>query len=259
MQQPPEQSGKQDSAGHDDPARNGKSPDAKPDPNQGPSESRQEQPADQPNASPQPSKSSRPISSWSPARVLETMAGGLGNLLKLVFFAALVCVAVFLAWKYRGTIGEALAQLWRDIQQLLASLGGGRRQMAAGEEADASAQPSGPPLPSFASYTDPFLSGAAERLTTEQLIRYSFEALEAWGREQGVPRDEDQTPLEFAQRIAGRYDDVGAETQKLAELYCRIAYGHERIVPQRRDHLRRLWQQLRAASPGSQRSKHAGS
>ncbi len=120
--------------------------------------------------------------------MLEKVAGSLGNLLKLILLAALVCAASFFAWKYRGTIGQALAQLWRDIQQLLASLWGGRRQPVGGDEASQASQPSAPPLPSFASYTDPFLSGAAERLTTEQLIRYSFEALEAWGREQGCAR-----------------------------------------------------------------------
>ncbi|MHB8972024.1 MAG: DUF4129 domain-containing protein [Pirellulaceae bacterium] len=211
-----------------------------------------------PDKSPPSSKPSRPNQSWIPPRALETLASGLGNLLKLVFLAALACAVAFFAWKYRELVRQALAQLWRDLRQMWASLWGGRRT-AARDDADPSSQPASPPPPSFTSYIDPFLSGTAERYTTEQLIRYSFEALEAWGREEGCARDAGQTPLEFAQQITDRHVDVGPETQVLAELYGRVAYGRERISSQRRDNLRRFWQQLRTASRVRQDSTRAGS
>jgi hypothetical protein len=233
------------------PERSSPSGDAKSDPSQRSSDAPSEQSTPSGDA-----KSSRPFQSWIPTRVLETMASGIGNLLKLLFLAALVCAVAFFAWKYRDLIQQALAQLWRDLQRLWASLWGGRRT-AAHDDVDSSTQPSGPPLPSFASYADPFVSGVAERYTTEQLVRYSFEALEAWGREEGCARDAGQTPLEFAQQIAGRYGDVGPETQVLADLYCRVAYGRERIASPRRDNLRRFWQQLRSASRARQGSTHA--
>jgi len=112
---------------------------------------------------------------------LSTITSGIGHLLKLLFFAALVCVAVLFAWKYREQVRRALAQLWQDLQQLWASLWG-RRPETDAETSAPSDQPAGPPVPSFASYQDPFAAGTAERYTTEQLVCYSFEALEAWGR-----------------------------------------------------------------------------
>ncbi|MHB8862849.1 MAG: DUF4129 domain-containing protein [Pirellulaceae bacterium] len=252
-EQPAEKAKTSDTAESADPGpeRKNQPPDEKSRPSQGNAEPSPKQPADQQDGS---SKSSRPSSFWNPARVLEKMASGIGNLLKLVFFAALVCAAAFFAWKYRGVIRQALVQLWQDLMKLWASLWGGGRE-AADQKNDSSAQPSGPPLPSFASFADPFVSGAAERFTTEQLVRYSFEALEAWGREQGCPRQEDQTPLEFSQQIAGHCGDVGPETQMLADLYNRVAYGRERVPSHRRDNLRRLWQQLHAASQSSRASR----
>ena len=205
--------------------------------------------AEQPQASPQPSKSSRPPSSWSPARVLEKVAGSLGNLLKLILLAALVCAAVILCVEiprhhrsgacatvagHPAAAGQPLgwsppASRWRRSESGLAALRSSfavlcqlhrsvpeRRRRTIDDRAVDSVQLRGPGS-----------MGARTRL-----------------RAQRRPDAARVCP-----RIARRYDDVGAETQMLAELYCRVAYGHERIVPQRRDHLRRLWQQLRATPP----------
>ena len=50
----------------------------------------------------------------------------------------------------------------------------------------------GPRLP-FAAYEDPFATGAARRMTPAELVVYTFEALEAWGREQVIERPPEQT------------------------------------------------------------------
>ena len=171
--------------------------------------------------------------------------GWIGNLLKLVFFAGLACLAIYFGWKNRARIAEALSQLWRDFWQLLSGLWGGKRRDESDEEQPAVATGQAPPA--FASFKDPFNSGTAERTSTEHLIRYSFEALEAWGRERGCPRAEGITPLEYVQRISRQFESMGAETLILGDLYSRVAYGREPIAPARRDDLRRLWQQMRAA------------
>ena len=59
----------------------------------------------------------------------------------------------------------------------------------------------GGPVKSFLDYSDPFASGLAGRMTMQELVRYSFEGLEAWARDNGCPRGEDETPLEFARRM----------------------------------------------------------
>lgn len=205
---------------------------------------RQPEKTDQEKSSrPSSSNTSRPQTKWNPTKLLTTITSGLGNLLKLVFFAALACVAVYFAWKHRAQLGQALAQLWRDLQSLWARMWG-RRPRADENAAAAAAVPDGPQLPAFASYRNPFARGKADRYSMADLVRYSFEALEAWGREHDCARQEDQTPFEFAQQVARRHAALGPETQVLADLYCRLAYGRESIEAHQRDHLRRLWQQM---------------
>ena len=213
-----------------------------------------EEPSERPSSD---SKSTNtPQKSWDISQLVKSAPGWIGNLLKLVFFAGLVCLAVYFGWKNRARIAESLAQLWRDFWQLLSGLWGGKRRDESAEQQQESAA-TGPAPPAFASFKDPFNSGTAERASTEQLIRYSFEALEAWGRERGCPRAEGITPLEYVQRISQQFDSVGAETLVLGDLYSRVAYGREAIAPARRDDLRRLWQQMRAAERARVRADNA--
>jgi len=193
-----------------------------------------------PPSSPPPSRSRPPR---SPSQIGSALLRAVGPLLKLVLFVGLLCAALFCVWKYRAQVRQALAQLWRDLQHLWASLWGRRAPSGA---VSAALEPSqtGPPAPSFASYQDPFVTGRAARYTTEQLVCYTFAALEAWGREHGCARAPDQTPLEYAQRLTGRYAALGPDTRLLAELYCQLVYGRQPIAVERRANLRRLWQHL---------------
>ena len=59
------------------------------------------------------------------------------------------------------------------------------------------------PLRAFSSFQDPFAAGTAERFTPQQLVNYSFEALQAWAAERDCGRSDEQTPLEFAGQISG--------------------------------------------------------
>lgn len=203
----------------------------------------------------QPPSNNPPQQSWDISQWIKSFPGWIGNLLKLVFFVGIACVAAYFAWKNRAQIAQSLAQLWSDFWQLLSGLWGGKRHVAAENEPAAPAP--GPAPRGFASFPDPFTSGTAERTATEQLIRYSFEAAEAWGREHGCPRLEGVTPLEYAQQLAQRFESVGPEALMLGDLYSRVAYGHEQIPPQRRDNLRRLWQLMRAAERARVRAEQA--
>ena len=49
----------------------------------------------------------------------------------------------------------------------------------------------------FAEFRDPFATGDFRRLPPEELVRYTFEAFEAWARDAGHPRSPDQTPTEL--------------------------------------------------------------
>ena len=66
----------------------------------------------------------------------------------------------------------------RSLQEFWARLFGGTRDAAEPDSAEATAAVA-PPRP-FADYADPFATGEAERWSREELLRYSFQAFEAW-------------------------------------------------------------------------------
>jgi hypothetical protein len=117
------------------------------------------------------------------------------------------------------------------------------RKPAAAEDAEAkSAQPVGRP---FSWYRDPFQSGDADRLPDRELIRYSFEALQAWARERSLTRPEGETPLEFARRLGDEFPALEADALRLADLYATAAYAPALLGTDNAEDLRSFWLTLR--------------
>ncbi len=100
-----------------------------------------------------------------------------------------------------------------------------------------------PPRP-FSSFANPFRDGAVRRQSPEELVRYSFEALEAWGREHDLSRTPEETALEFARRIGETTPPLDAEVKRLAGLYVRAAYGQGRLTPTSISTLQQFWERL---------------
>jgi len=168
-----------------------------------------------------------------------------GALFKWILYLALAVLVAWAIWKNRA---ELLAAL-RDFRQMLADfwnrLFGGKARQA--EEAAAEEASKAQPLPRFADFTDPFASGMAGRYRPEELVRYTFEALEAWARDNGHSRLPDQTPHEFARCLAAEVSSMGDDARHLADLYCQVAYAHSVPPAASVTRLSRLWQEMRAA------------
>ena len=73
-------------------------------------------------------------------------------------------------------------------------------------------------------------------------MRYTFEALEAWSRDNGCPRDPQQTPHEFAIQVGISAPRLGKSARLLADLYARLAYASKTLGPQHVAPLADLWQ-----------------
>ena len=85
-----------------------------------------------------------------------------------------------------------------------------------------------------------------------QLIKYTFEALEAWGRERGVSRGEDSTPHEFAIALAELDKSIARQAKILADNYCAVAFSSQPTVdPAIAQHLSNLWNSLNRQAPSS--------
>jgi Domain of unknown function (DUF4129) len=101
----------------------------------------------------------------------------------------------------------------------------------------------------FISYRNPFLLGAYSSWTHEQLVLYSFEALQAWAEEQGVKPRPEQTAREFCGELGNRFPEIVSELNRLSFLYSHAAFGMS--VPADRDlePVKRLWRFLGAQTP----------
>jgi hypothetical protein len=151
----------------------------------------------------------------------------------MVLRSGLGWLANFTTWARR--LLDALRAFWQGLW--------GRGGSAGKQVAETEAERPAPPRP-FASFHDPFATGEAEGMSPEALVRYSFEALEAWATERKVARQAGETPLEFAERLGGEYPAVEADVRRLTNLVAGLAYAREGIDPECRDDLRQFWQTI---------------
>jgi hypothetical protein len=179
-----------------------------------------------------------------PMRWLGSLFGFLGTMLKLIFYAALIVAGFWVYRKYKDELLAGFRDLFKDLRAFWDRLFGRKAPVAA--EAEAAPVSAGPTYRPFAAYPDPFASGKAGRYTPEQLVKYSFEAFEAWAREHGCPRHPEQTPHEFAQAIGAKNATVSRPARALAELYSRLAYASGPLPSSSIDHLKQLWTALRS-------------
>jgi hypothetical protein len=96
----------------------------------------------------------------------------------------------------------------------------------------------------FTSFSNPFADGTANGRSPEELVRYSFEALEAWAGDRDVPRRPDETALEFASRLGQDFAWLREDARKLALLVARLVYASGNLPANTRDVLDQFWDRL---------------
>ena len=74
-----------------------------------------------------------------------------------------------------------------------------------------------PPRP-FVTFRDPFATGEADGMSPAELVRYSFDAMNAWAFERGHGRRPGETPLEFAERLGHLEQLIGMQRSSATEL-----------------------------------------
>jgi hypothetical protein len=169
---------------------------------------------------------------------------GLMNLLKWLFYGVIVVVAIIWFWRNRYEILNALMNFRQMFWEFWNNLFGGKASRTAEEEAEESKKAIEQQR-RFADFTDPFAAGTAGGSAPGELVRYTFEALEAWARDHGYPRQADQTPHEFARWLAGHVASLTDTTGRLADLYCQAAYSHGSLSTENVACLSQLWQELK--------------
>jgi hypothetical protein len=195
------------------------------------------------------SSSNQPASTsgGAPKRMFSAVSSAVGSFLKWVVYAILILAGamtvLWLAWKFlkhlaqftlwAANLAAALQAWWLRLWPRRTS-----QSAAATEEAQEEV------LEPFSAFTNPFLDGTAERRSPAELVRYSFEALQAWARERDLGRQQGETPLEFVQRLGAEVPSVEAHTRRLAALYVRVAYARGSLPGSSAATVWQFWQQL---------------
>ena len=178
---------------------------------------------------------------------LSNMTGWLATLVKWLIYAGLALAVLWYVIRHRAELADSLRRLW---QQLLA-LFGWRQTGTTGSSDDVLAAEEGQSARTFASFRDPFATGSADRMKPETLVVYTFEALQAWGREHGIERDADQTPLEFANSLARRFPEIAAPVAHAGQLYAQVAYASVSPSRSQAGELQSLWRALTRRAPAT--------
>ncbi len=171
-------------------------------------------------------------------------ASGVMTVVKWLVYAAVILAGLYLLLRFLANFSGWASRLLALLRAFFEGLFGKRAESA--EEAEAEAAPAAAPPRPFAEFSDPFLDGRADRLSPSALVRYSFEALEAWAFERDLPRLQEETPIEFARRLGDELPALEEDARQLSGLYAHVAYARVPLTPASVAPLRQFWQQLRA-------------
>ena len=189
------------------------------------------------------SNASERIQSSSVGQTLSKIAG----VLKWVVFAAVAIIVCFVFFRH-GL--QFLANFMPWAKNLLAAIDAwfkglfGRRQPRERETAAVTHQAAVIACVPFTAFSNPFGDGSADGRSPEDLVRYSFEALESWAGDRDRERRLDETPIEFAGRLTDEFDWLEDDVRRVAVLVARMAYSPGQLPANARETLEEFWDRL---------------
>ena len=183
--------------------------------------------------------------SWDLSSWTNQIGPLLGGFFQAMYWLLAAATLAFLAWRNWATLRQACGQFLESLRAWLAWLRGESVPDGTEPAAGAAAAVGRP----FRDFRDPFRTGDAQRMSPDQLVSYSFQALEAFCREQGRPRSPDETPLEFAQAVGRQIQRLAQPAVDLAELYNWSAYSGGGLPASARPRLQHFWRCLLTLPP----------
>jgi len=186
-----------------------------------------------------PQQAPPPDAQPKPSSTPETLA----KVFRWGVYGVLALVAVWGVIKFWKPIRDFLANLWREFLNLF------QWSSRTTPDDQESPIPEAEVVRTFAEFSNPFATGRARKVAQSELVRYTFEALQAWAAEQQCPRSPDQTPLEFGQRLIANKLSLAADGNELAQLYARLAYADHSPSAECLPLLERLWRGMKTVAP----------
>lgn len=202
-------------------------------------ESAEENSGEEESAETEEAESSDTSTPESDSSLMDTIAENMGTLFKWLVYAAIAAGVIYMAIKNWPAVVSFFRNLWAELLSMF-----GRKPATATDDGEAdSEEPVAPPRP-FSDFRDPFRSGKAAQTSPVELVRYTFEALQAWAFENNCGRTPDQTPMEFGQRLQSLRMKISNEAHEVSLLYAQVAYGGQRPDDSSMATLQKLWRKL---------------
>ena len=191
--------------------------------------------AEQPPESEQPSQpQSTPPSSSSWFNF--DLGSWLGVLFKWITIAILIGVVAYYAVNHR----DELVKLWREFLKWWNGLWGIRDDDTLPDLEQSQANRS--TRRAFASFANPFRRGG--KLELAEIIRYTFDAMEAWGAERGLERKGETTAEEYVRALGALLPKNKEDLAGFSNAYTRLAYAGNRPVSLDPAVIQRIWQSM---------------
>lgn len=183
-------------------------------------------------------------SSSAPNRIGETIA----KLVKWFIYIAVAVVAVIYAIRHWSTLMARLSRIWQDLRELFAGWFGGKPKPKTAADSGSDSRNRERPIRPFADYSNPFRSGMERDMGTIELIEYTYDALQAWGAEQGFPKRPDQTPTEYVQELSRQTPKLSGEARQVANLYLQAAFSTSPPGLQSHKQLKKAWSRMESST-----------
>jgi hypothetical protein len=110
-------------------------------------------------------------------------------------------------------------------------------------------RPQGPEAPvkrqrPLSEFKNPFFADKEHARPPEEIILYTYDALQAWTQTQGIELHPEQTAREFCQRASEQLPELAGPLRHLSFLYAHVAYGEHLPADSNLEPLAEIWRRL---------------
>ncbi|HEY1172852.1 MAG TPA: DUF4129 domain-containing protein [Verrucomicrobiae bacterium] len=165
------------------------------------------------------------------------------NWIKWIIYGLLALTALYLLWRYRQIIKKTLAAMWQAICKFFRELLDSFKRVPRPEALESKQNEI--PKRRFSEFMNPFIAG--KTMSSDELVAYTFEALQCWASEHGAARAHGETPYEFAGRLGNKEPMLAEDARQLAWFYTRMAYAQQSPPESVVKNARSLWEFMSVA------------
>jgi hypothetical protein len=141
----------------------------------------------------------------------------------------------YLLWEIFRSCMEAIRDFFRQLLDLVPA-----RKPSRPQAPDAPKRPRRP----LAEFKNPFFAGKEYSRPPEEIILYTYDALQSWTREHGIEPHPEHTAREFCEQTTQQLPELSAPLRHLSYLYAHVAYGEHLPPDCNLEPLAEIWRRI---------------